>query len=263
MKIICTSFEAILNTIHEQKITTKEELITSPDLYTNFWMATKDFVQFVCYAKTSGNEREGTEFPGNAEKIEFLEAKGVATREDIYAGCVIKIFDKLSLVLRQPVEKQMNYCSEICNELVGDYMRLIPSADVEVIPLQDETKQKHNPNNHANNANLENLYNLPSSTEFASLRDDVTNLVQKSLESILSDVTKKDPGIMEKLFGNCSENIALYIAFIIAVLLIIVGLISILFPSDYMKTANLEFWKIIGPIITGALGYVFGTNSKK
>lgn len=263
MRITRASFEAILNTIHTQKITTKEELVASPDLYTNFWMATKNFVRFVCCTKTNGEECESKEFAGNAEKVEFLEAKGVATREDIYAGCVIKIIDKLDLVLREPIEKQRNYCCGICNELVDDYMKLIPPADVEVISLQDETKRKRDSNNHANIANLENLHDLLRSTEIASFRDYETDLVLKPLQSILKNATKKGSGIMEKLFGNCSENIPLYIAFIIAVLLIMVGLIYILFPSEYMKTTNLEFWKIIGPIITGALGYVFGTNSKK
>ena len=70
-------------------------------------------------------------------------------------------------------------------------------------------------------------------------------------------------GLMGKVFGDRSENIARYIAFLIIVLLISVGLIYILLPLEYKETTNEEFWQIIGPIITGALGYIFGSSMKK
>lgn len=111
------------------------------------------------------------------------------------------------------------------------------------------------------NASL--LYELIKSPEFNSLNDDLKKTVFENLENILENETKKGTGIMEKFFGNHSKNIPLYIALIIVISLIIVGIIDIFISPEYKGTTNLEFWQTIGPIISGALGYIFGSGSKK
>ena len=112
-------------------------------------------------------------------------------------------------------------------------------------------------------ANLDNLRKLLMSTEFVSLDDDLKEMVLDSLENLLMDEAKRNFGFMGKLFGNYSKNITLYITLIVVVLLIVVGLMHILLPPEYTQTTNLEFWQIIGPIITSALGYIFGAHSPK
>lgn len=114
-----------------------------------------------------------------------------------------------------------------------------------------------------NDANLESLRKLLKSAKFASLDDNLKNMVLDSFENLLMSEEKKNFGLMGKLFGNYSKNITLYITFIILVLLIVAGLMHILLPPEYTQTTNLEFWKIIGPIITCALGYIFGAHSSK
>lgn len=111
--------------------------------------------------------------------------------------------------------------------------------------------------------NQKTLHNIIQSAEFDSLNDDLKEIVLNILRNILAEEVKKETGIMEKLLGNHSKKTALYITFIIAVLLIIVGLIYIFLPPEYKQTTNLEFWQLIGPIVYSALGYIFGSCTKK
>lgn len=113
------------------------------------------------------------------------------------------------------------------------------------------------------NKNLKVLRNIIQSAEFDSLNDDLKKIVLNILKSISSEEAKKGTGIIGKLLGNHSKKIALYIAFIIAVFLIIVGLIYIFLPPEYKQTTNLEFWQLIGPIVYSTLGYIFGACTKK
>lgn len=107
------------------------------------------------------------------------------------------------------------------------------------------------------------LNKLLSSPGFSELNDDLKNKTLDSYFEQHESENEKSTGILGKLFGNKSENICLYIAFIICVSLILVGLIYILLPPKYKQNNDIEFWQIIGPIITGALGFIFGANSKK
>lgn len=131
----CNTFNSILNTIHEEGITTKDALMTNQLLYAEFWYALKDFCcNFALLSKTSGKNAEGETLPGNAVKIDVLELKGETTREDIETECMLKIIDKLDYVLRQPLGKQRNYCYKICNNLVNDYFRSMPKEAM-FVPL--------------------------------------------------------------------------------------------------------------------------------
>lgn len=134
-KATCTTFVNILNTIHKEGITTKVALMADQLLYTNFWFALKDFCHFALLSKTSGKNAEGEILPGNSRKIDVLETRGATTRDEIEADCVIKIIEKLDLVLRQPIEKQKNYCYTICNNMVNDCFRKLPPDDFKVVPF--------------------------------------------------------------------------------------------------------------------------------
>lgn len=135
MKATCKSFISILNTIHEEGITTKAALMADQLLYTNFWFAVKDFCHFALLSKTGGKNAEGEILPGNSGKIDVLETRDATTREELETDCIIKIIEKLDLVLRQPIEKQKNYCYAISNNMVNDCFRKLPPDDFKIVPL--------------------------------------------------------------------------------------------------------------------------------
>lgn len=134
-KATCTTFVNILNTIHEEGISTKVALMADQQLYTCFWSAVKDFCHYALLSKTNGKTIEGKNLPGNAAKIDVLASRGVATRDEIETDCIIKIIEKLDLVLHQPIEKQKNYCYTICNNMVNDCFRKLPSEDFKIVSL--------------------------------------------------------------------------------------------------------------------------------
>lgn len=134
-KATCTTFVNILNTIHEVGITTKAALMTDQLLYTEFWFALTEFCHFALLSKTSGKNAEGEILLGNAGKIDVLEIRGATTRNEIETDCVIKIIEKLDLVLRQPIEKQKSYCYAICNNMVNDCFRKLPPDDFKFVSL--------------------------------------------------------------------------------------------------------------------------------
>lgn len=134
-KATCITFVNILNTIHKEGITSKAALMADQLLYTDFWFALKDFCHFALLSKTGGKNNEGEILPGNSGKIDALELRGVTTRDEIETDCVIKIIEKLDLVLRQPIEKQKNYCYTICNNMVNDCFRRLPSDEFKIVSL--------------------------------------------------------------------------------------------------------------------------------
>jgi len=94
-----------------------------------------EFCHFALLSKTSGKNAKGEILPGNSGKIEVLEIRGATTRDEIETDCVIKIIEKLNLVLRQPIEKQKNYCYAICNNMVNDCFRKLPPNDMKIVSL--------------------------------------------------------------------------------------------------------------------------------
>lgn len=139
MKATDAAFESILKAIQEERINTKEALMSSQELYALFWFAMRDFVTFVLHSRTSGKNNDGEAQAGNARKIQILEAQGATTKEDIRTDCMIKIIDKLDLVLKKPLEFQKFYCQKICNNIVNDHLRRLPPPNA-VVSLQDTIK---------------------------------------------------------------------------------------------------------------------------
>lgn len=131
----CSTFVNILNIIHKEGITTKVALMSDQLLYTDFWFALKDFCHFALLSKTSGKNTEGETLPGNSRKIDVLETRGTTTRDELETDCIIKVIEKLDLVLRQPIEKQKNYCYAICNNMVNDCFRKLPPNDFKIVSL--------------------------------------------------------------------------------------------------------------------------------
>ena len=80
----CNTFNSILNTIHEEGITTKDALMTNQLLYAEFWYALKDFCcNFVLFSKTSGKNAEGETLPGNAVKISRWGSRGITAIKSV------------------------------------------------------------------------------------------------------------------------------------------------------------------------------------
>lgn len=113
----------------------------------------------------------------------------------------------------------------------------------------------------AKNNKNEYFYSIFESKWFDSLNDEVKGMVIRDFKKLLDEEAKT--GIVGRLFGNRIEKTPSYIAFIIAILLIIVGIIYILLPPTYKQTTDLEFWQHIETIIGSALGYIFGSSSSK
>ena len=57
------------------------------------------------------------------------------------------------------------------------------------------------------------------------------------------------------------ERISVYIAFIICIMLILVGICITIFEYVTQKTITYEIWNLIIPIITLTLGYIFGKRA--
>lgn len=143
MKATCTSFINVMKVINQNGIKTLNELMENEALYNTFWFAVEELVAYALRSKTGKKNEEGEITSGNARKIETLKEYGLTTDDDIHSDCVIKIMNKLDLVLKQhPVEKQKNYCYTICNNVVNDQFRMLPPDDIEVIYLQDAVKSQ-------------------------------------------------------------------------------------------------------------------------
>lgn len=135
-KATCSEFVEILTVIHEEGITNKLMLTERQELYTQFWLAVQQFCHYALLSKTTAGKNErGEPLSGNARKIDVLESKGAITRAEIEVDCAIKIIEKLDLVLRQPLEKQKNYCYVVCNNIVNDHFRKLPPSGFVILSL--------------------------------------------------------------------------------------------------------------------------------
>ena len=128
------AFVDVLNVINKMGINTKSGLMADQLLYSTLGSALKEFVHFALLSKTGGVDANGKIRPGNCSKIETLENRGVATRDDIESDCIIKIIDNLDMVLHQPLGKQKNYCYTICKNIVNDSFRKLPK-DIRFVSL--------------------------------------------------------------------------------------------------------------------------------
>lgn len=141
----CIPFVNVLHRINQQGITTKAALMADLVLYTHFWLALLEFCHFALLSKTGGKNQEGRILPGNAGKIDLLESRGILDRDEMETDCAIKVVEKLDLVLRQPIEKQKNYCYAICNNLVNDRFRKFPLNAFQAVSLNSALEGEENP----------------------------------------------------------------------------------------------------------------------
>lgn len=109
----------------------------------------------------------------------------------------------------------------------------------------------------------DNLANLVDSENFLTLDIDI----QKNLIDKVAIQKQTESGEMGKLLGTKMPNMAVYSAFLLCRYLLILAGISMLISWCCGETFNLELIKIIIPVFTMSLGYMFGksehNNDKK
>lgn len=103
----------------------------------------------------------------------------------------------------------------------------------------------------SNEIRNDSIIDVISSERFGDLSDEMQKEV---INSISNSGKKEDGGLMGKIFGHKKENAAMNIAFIICILLAIVGVVC-------MKLEN-EKWDVIIPAIMTSVGYMFGVGVK-
>lgn len=85
-------------------------------------------------------------------------------------------------------------------------------------------------------------------------------LTESILDKTLQDNKNlREIGVLGRFFGS-GDNVKLNIAGITISLLLVFGIVFT-FLDYYNNKNGFEIWKIITPIITLSLGYIFGKNS--
>ena len=110
---------------------------------------------------------------------------------------------------------------------------------------------------------IKDLTKLIESEGFSQLNDDLKNKTLETFKEQNKNENDNEYGLFGKIFGSHPENISLFIAFLISFVLMIIGVLFFLLPHAVNGEENIEFWKIISPIITAAMGYIFGANRSK
>lgn len=135
-KTACADFEKVLNSIHDQGITTKDALMANEALCADFWLASRDFARFALLSRNGKTARDGRRLCGNTAKVDFLESLGVTTREDLLMDCVTRIVEKADLVLAKPTVAYMrNYVYSIVNSVVNTLLRKQSAQNLRFVSL--------------------------------------------------------------------------------------------------------------------------------
>lgn len=109
-----------------------------------------------------------------------------------------------------------------------------------------------------NNLIVKMLLEIINSPKFASLDDELKKKIYECYYNLKIQNQSQIADLVTKLFSEASKNSKIQFAFVVTTLLILVGFVYILLPSEYKGNSNVEFWQILTPIITGLVGYVFG-----
>lgn len=105
--------------------------------------------------------------------------------------------------------------------------------------------------------NSELLFDLLKLPEFMAMSDDLKIAILEILKSTFEEETKGEARIVNDLFENHTENTSVCIVFLIAVCLILVGTVCFIVSSEYTETTNMEFWQMLGSIISNVLRCIF------
>ena len=131
----CKTFENILNQINEKGISSKEELMLYPELYSQYWSAAEVFANYCLASKA------------NEANMETLKKYGITTYDDIKQDSIIKLITILdsmfflkdknkNIIKRRSTKHQYNYAYTCVNHLVNDQFEKLPPEGIKIIPLE-------------------------------------------------------------------------------------------------------------------------------
>lgn len=122
--VYCERFLSVFKEIDEKNISSYEQLqeYKHVDLYTEFWLATRDWVCNVALtSKTSNNGKE----PGNLYKIDGIVDAGIADKNDIQSESLAHLISKFDRIVAQPHEARKPYCIKLVNNVVNTFGRQV------------------------------------------------------------------------------------------------------------------------------------------
>lgn len=98
-------------------------------------------------------------------------------------------------------------------------------------------------------------------TDGRSFSDIITSnfskLSEEQKSTLLNQMSEeKRKGILDKFFGD--KCVQTYIAFLLCLLLLIIGVLINIIEYKQSKAITFEIWNTFCPIITLSLGYMFG-----
>lgn len=100
------------------------------------------------------------------------------------------------------------------------------------------------------------LINGVSEAIFNELKDDQRNIVLSGNNDVQNK--SKDGGVLGKWLGTNPRNASIHIALILCIILLLFCGLDLIHSFGKGNTINSEIWNSVMPIITLALGYVFG-----
>lgn len=103
----------------------------------------------------------------------------------------------------------------------------------------------------------DNLSNLINSDNFSGFSSEI----QKNLIESVTVSKQIESGIMGRFLGTKTSNVAIYSALLLCGILLLFALIATLLSCILNTPLNLELIKIIVPVITMSLGYMFGKSN--
>lgn len=100
-----------------------------------------------------------------------------------------------------------------------------------------------------------------SEKSFNRLNDEQKAMVLSGYND--AQIKKKDGGWFGKIFGANTKNASIHIAFVICCVLLVFCGIDLLHSFCGENTITSEIWTLIFPVVTLALGYIFGKGESK
>lgn len=99
-----------------------------------------------------------------------------------------------------------------------------------------------------------------------ALDENFNKLSETSQNMIINGINEnkaKEGGFMGRLFGTKPDNVSMHIAFTLCIILLLycgIDLIGSLFAG---REINSELWNTVIPVVTLALGFIFGKGIDK
>ena len=106
-----------------------------------------------------------------------------------------------------------------------------------------------------------NIINGISEDSFNKLNDEQKSIVLTGNNDAQN--RNKDGGWLGQIFGVNTRNSSIHIAFIICIVLLLFCCIDLLHSFCKGNTLTSEIWNLIFPVVTLALGYIFGKGETK